>query len=48
VIVEIVVSIEGLLVILTRLHLTTIALLPKAEIEIVALHTYPVLIGMLY
>ena len=46
-IVEVVISIDSLLVVFTRLHLATIALLSETKIEVIAFHTDPILIGVL-
>ena len=44
VVVVIIICVEELLVVLTRLHFTTIAFLAEGEVEIIALEADPVLI----
>ena len=44
----VVIGIDELLVVLTRLDLAPIAFLSKGEIEVVALETDPVLVGSLW
>ena len=43
VIIVVIVKIDNLMIVLSRLHLASVALLPKRKVEIVAFNTHPIL-----